>query len=115
MQALILAHERQNIYGIVGQSVAGVVFLGTPHRGSDLAFWGAVFSRIADFAVFGRMRTDLLQSLNEKSKELGDICSQFVERGIPLQIFTIYERLKVPSIQALVSKYSTIVEISSSH
>ena len=93
MKALIVANERQKLYGLVGKSIIGVVFLGTPHKGSDLAFWGTVFTKLADFAVFGRMKTELIECLKPKSKELGEICSQFVERGIPLQIFSIYDEL----------------------
>jgi hypothetical protein len=58
--------------------------------------------KFANFAVFGGIRTDLLNSLAPKSAELGDICSQFVDRAVPLQIFTIYERLKMKGIPDLV-------------
>lgn len=82
----------------------GVVFLGTPHRGSDIAYWSGLLTKVANIAVLGRLRQDLLDNLRPKSAELGTICAQFVERGIGLQIFSLYERLTMPVINALVSK-----------
>lgn len=76
--------------------------LGNPTQRVRSCVLGDSVTKLADFAVFGRMKTELLECLKPKSKELGEICSQFVERGIPLQIFSIYERLKIPTIQALV-------------
>ncbi|KAF2792053.1 hypothetical protein K505DRAFT_308322, partial [Melanomma pulvis-pyrius CBS 109.77] len=100
-QAIIMANERGR-YSTVGKNIAGVVFLGTPHRGSDIAFWGKTLGKFANFAVFGGIRTDLLNSLAPKSTELADICSQFVERAVPLNIFTIYERIKMKGLPDLV-------------
>lgn len=96
-----MANERGR-YSAVGKSAAGVIFLGTPHRGSDIAFWNKTVGKIADFALFDGIRTDLLKTLEPKSIELGDICSMFVERAVPLQIFTIYERIKMKGLPDLV-------------
>jgi triacylglycerol esterase/lipase EstA (alpha/beta hydrolase family) len=37
-RALVLAHERSRRYGSISQDTTGIMFLGTPHRGSDVAF-----------------------------------------------------------------------------
>ena len=35
LQALVLAHERLDLYGHLLNSVRSVIFFGVPHRGSD--------------------------------------------------------------------------------
>ncbi|OAL46969.1 hypothetical protein IQ07DRAFT_516802, partial [Pyrenochaeta sp. DS3sAY3a] len=100
-QALIMANERGR-YSAVGKSATGVIFLGTPHRGSDVAFWSKTVEKIVNFELLDANRTDLLKTLEPKSIELGDICSMFVERAVPLQIFTIYERVKMKELPDLV-------------
>ena len=37
-QALILAHERSEIYGKLHDSVKSLILLGVPHRGSNAAY-----------------------------------------------------------------------------
>jgi hypothetical protein len=78
------------------------MFMGTPHRGSDAAFWAGILGSIADVLTLGSIRTKLLQDLQPKSACLGSICSQFVERAKSLRIFTIYERLKIKGLPGLV-------------
>ena len=60
---------------------------------------------MVNIPLSGSIRTDLLQELKPKSQTLGEICSQFVERSIPLQIFTFYERLKTSRLGDLVSTF----------
>ncbi|KAF8849180.1 hypothetical protein BDZ45DRAFT_604762, partial [Acephala macrosclerotiorum] len=111
-QALIIAHEKETRYKDILESVAGVVFLATPHKGADVAFWGTLLTKLANFAVAGKIRDDLLAGLKPKSKELGDICSQFVERGMKLQIFSLYERHVTPGIESLVvDEFSAILHL----
>jgi hypothetical protein len=62
--------------------------MGTPHRGADIAYWSKILGKLANVPLLGSVRTDLLKDLEPKSKTLGEICSQFVERGQKLQIFT---------------------------
>ena len=101
-QALIIAHERQNVYGKLLPFVKGVMFMGTPHRGSDAAYWGTILGRLADIPFVTGIRNDLLRDLAPKSTVLGNICDQFVERAIPLQIITVYERVKMMGFTDLV-------------
>jgi hypothetical protein len=102
LQALIIANERGR-YSAVGKSATAALFLGTPHRGSDVTFWSKTIDLIANFKFFDVNRTDFLKNLKPKSIELGDICSMFVERAVALQIFTIYERVKMKELPDLVS------------
>jgi len=52
----------------------------------------------------GSIRTDLLKDLRSKATVLGDICTQFVERAVPLQIVTGYEQLRMPGLNHVVRK-----------
>lgn len=97
-KALVIAHEREERYKLLLRDVYGVMFMGTPHRGSDSAFWGSIFGSMANVLTAGSLRTDLLQMLQPKTEFLGNICSEFVERGKSLHIFTVYERLKIKGL-----------------
>ena len=101
-KAMIIAHERSERYWAISRDTYGVLFMGTPHRGSDMAFWTTVIGKIADVFTLGSIRTQLLQDLQPKSACLGTICSQFVERAQSLRIFTFYERLKISGMPELV-------------
>lgn len=102
-KALIIAHERSQRYETITRDVHGIVFMGTPHRGSDLAFWSSMLATIGNLFVLGSLRTDLLQDLQNKSDTLGSICSQFVERAQLLHILTFYERLRIKGLPKLAS------------
>ncbi|KAJ0144065.1 Uncharacterized protein HZ326_13139 [Fusarium oxysporum f. sp. albedinis] len=109
-QALVIAHEKETRYGSIKEAVAGVIFLGTPHRGADIAYWSKLLAKFANVLSAGKMREDLLKALAPKSTELGTICSQFVERGMRLQIFSLYERHETSGLGSLaVDEFSAIL------
>lgn len=53
LQALVLAHERLDLYGHLLNSVRSVIFFGVPHRGSDVAFWAAFAASLLQHALLG--------------------------------------------------------------
>ncbi|QKD60441.2 uncharacterized protein FOBCDRAFT_232269 [Fusarium oxysporum Fo47] len=111
-QALVIAHEKETRYGSIEEAVAGVIFLGTPHRGADIAYWSKLLAKFANVLTAGKMREDLLKALAPKSTELGTICSQFVERGMRLQIFSLYERHETSGLGSLVvDEFSAILHL----
>jgi hypothetical protein len=77
--------------------------MGTPHRGADIAYWTKILGKLANIPLLGSIRTELLKDLAPKSSVLGEICSQFVERGVNLKIFSFYERVKTSGLNDLVS------------
>jgi hypothetical protein len=112
-KALIIAHERSSRYHDFSMSVTGVMFMGVPHRGADLAFWSNALGRIANIPLLGGLRTDLLNDLTPKSILLRDVCDQFIERGKNLQIFSFYERKRIPGLPGLVvGKSSALLQLS---
>ncbi|OCL11199.1 hypothetical protein AOQ84DRAFT_437835 [Glonium stellatum] len=110
-KAMVIAHERSERYSAISKDTYGVMFMGTPHRGSDMAFWGTVFGKMADVLTLGSIRTQLLQDLQLKSTCLGDICTQFLERAQSLRIFTFYERLRIKGMPKLVvDEHSAVMQ-----
>ncbi|RKL37927.1 hypothetical protein BFJ72_g7387 [Fusarium proliferatum] len=86
------------------------MFLGTPHRGSDVAFWGSLLAKLADVVTLGSIRTQVLEDLKRKSDMLGAICSQFIERSESLhRIFSIYERQRTKGASGLVVEEDSAV------
>ena len=65
VQAIILALEQQHRSGDILTCTRGLIFLGTPHRGAQLADWTRYSRDIIDTAAFGPsvVRKTLLQDL----------------------------------------------------
>lgn len=80
--------------------------MGTPHRGSDAAFWGKFLAQTLSIAQLGlRGNNTLLADLTQNSKTLQDISQQFVERGKLLQIRSFYEVERLGPVIVSVSNY----------
>ncbi|KAI9857467.1 MAG: hypothetical protein M1813_008217 [Trichoglossum hirsutum] len=91
-QALVLAHERSSLYEGLLQRVRGVVFMGTPHRGSNVVSWTDFLARALYAIQVGTgTNKDLLSILRRDSKVLSDISRQFIDIGAKLQIRTFIE------------------------
>ncbi|KAL2268471.1 hypothetical protein VTJ83DRAFT_3317 [Remersonia thermophila] len=70
-------------------STYGIIFLGTPHGGADIAAWGAVVERMADALVPKKIITTesvLLKTLKKDSETLQQITNHFLD---------IYQRFKI--------------------
>jgi hypothetical protein len=83
--------------------VKGVIFMGTPHRGADTAYW-ANFAAQALEALQMSIATNnsLLSDLKKNSEALRQISQQFVERGSTVKIKTFYETEKLDYMNCLV-------------
>lgn len=70
--------------------------MGTPHRGSDGAYWAGFLDRAIRATQLGFAGNNrLLSSLQANSQALADISAQFVERAARLRIVTFFEREKL--------------------
>ncbi|KAK3358093.1 Alpha/Beta hydrolase protein [Lasiosphaeria hispida] len=106
----------QNIY----DTTVGVCFLGTPHCGSTLANWGAVFGQIAN--TVKKINTNLLKVLEPESEVLAIIQGDFhamlrsrSDQGRPsLSITCFYEELPVKGVGEIVPKHSAILPVYNS-
>ncbi|KAB5580049.1 hypothetical protein GE09DRAFT_904211, partial [Coniochaeta sp. 2T2.1] len=97
-QALVIAHEDNLIYGELLTSVAGVVFMGTPHRGSGVANAGNFVGRVVNMCHFASLplqgkaiRTDLLENLSYDAKPLLDLAISVRNRLQNLKVASCYE------------------------
>ncbi|KAJ4158057.1 uncharacterized protein LMH87_008602 [Akanthomyces muscarius] len=116
-QALLYAHEDAEGYGRILQSTLGVVFLATPHRGSDIANLANIFFTIANtcqaVTTVGlrptAARTELLEYLTRNSKALQDLITSVRHSLKSLSVVTFYESKFMPPLSSL------IVDSASAH
>jgi hypothetical protein len=93
LQALIVAHEAPTWYGRILQSTRGIIFLATPHRGSDIAAWVSMFTNLMNAVSLGQaLRNDLLRNLEKDSTMLMELSNQFVHRAASLKILSFTEQ-----------------------
>jgi len=87
------------------------MFMGTPHRGSDIAAAMVPLAKVANFwlgvskasAVTGSMRTDLIKLLTRDSAALGNINESFIPRAQNLIIVSYLETMFPVGLQQLVT------------
>lgn len=86
---------------LLAQSVAGVIFLGCPHRGSRVASHARLLSKIVNAATLGSgARSDLLKTLQMSSTELKAVSLHAMYPLKSLVIVSFYEQQ--PTGQSLV-------------
>jgi len=91
---MIVAHERSYFYGDLHDKFVAFVFLGVPHRGSDLAFWHKFVIELSKFAKLDLTgNPNFAAVLETNSARLANISSQSVERlqSPSIDIRTFYE------------------------
>ncbi|XXH02007.1 hypothetical protein Hte_008372 [Hypoxylon texense] len=105
-QALVFAHEDDMNYGAVLSSTIGIAFLGTPHRGSNLATFGSIaaniintFSPVIQPSIVKR---DLLDHLNFDSDALQDLFLSFRNRLANIAVVSFYETRPIHPLSSLV-------------
>jgi hypothetical protein len=94
----------------ISQSVQGIVFLGTPHRGSSSADYSRILSlavnavgRSAQVTRFtGSTRTDLLQALRTNSRDLLSIGEDFSRLADGFAIASFIETNRMPGMDSLI-------------
>ena len=92
-QALITASSQPDHYGDILKSIRGVVFMGTPHRGSRTAGPVQLLSKIVNAAAFGTaIRSDLIGVLKVSSRTLEDISLLSIPLLKELRIVSFYEK-----------------------
>ncbi|KAI8623314.1 hypothetical protein F5Y19DRAFT_459002 [Xylariaceae sp. FL1651] len=90
-KAIVKAHENDRFQSLKA-SIRGIMFFGTPHKGSSLATWGKMLAKIGSVASFGTViNTGLSKALEHQSDVLLEISKSFVHRAKDLQIFSFYE------------------------
>jgi hypothetical protein len=95
-QALVLAHERSELYGNFFDCLKAAVFFGVPNRGADIAYWAAFAPRIIQaMQLYLGTGSNFVTDLMKNSPTFADISKQFIEREDMLNIRTFYETEKL--------------------
>ncbi|KAF2029167.1 hypothetical protein EK21DRAFT_68331 [Setomelanomma holmii] len=119
-QALVLAHEDDRLHGDILSATSGIIFFGTPHRGSKGADIGKVVARVANVClrasqaagIAGSIRDDLLTTLGSNSQALSDLAVSSRNRLRNLEIVTFHETETMPGLSELVvERHSAIMEV----
>jgi hypothetical protein len=72
-------------------SINAIIFLATPHRGSNLA---EVLNRILSVSVFNHSPNEYISELAKNSPALEELNEQFRNVTAKLQIFSFYETVQ---------------------
>ncbi|KAM5342449.1 hypothetical protein ACJ41O_013415 [Fusarium nematophilum] len=108
-RALIKAREYQGQrryawQSALGNHCAGIVFMGTPHRGADLAAWGATAVRLAQ--AMGKSANDeIVASLKSGSPVLESLQDSFAGIQNRYNIHTVLEAQAMHGIGKVVEDY----------
>lgn len=84
----VRAHHQEDLRSIF-VSTYGIIFLGTPHNGSDAAAWGRIIQRMVDAVVPRKMfetESVLLKTLKKDNEALQQISNHFMD---------IYQRFRI--------------------
>jgi protein SERAC1 len=101
---LISSGSPEPYYQNIMESTIGIIFMGTPHAGADLAAWASILTNLTKIAKHANQ--DIVEVLKPGSQILAGLQQEFhrlLERrkqdGKPqLKIFCIYEELPVTGI-----------------
>ncbi|KAH0562180.1 hypothetical protein GP486_003124 [Trichoglossum hirsutum] len=117
-KALITARLDAEDYGDITNSVSAILFLATPHRGSETTQLPKVLAEIANLALtgtslfIGRNRTDLIGFLERDSEGLKRISTDFRNQMGDMKIASFIETsITPPSRTRIVDDNSGVVGI----
>ena len=105
-QALVWAH-REPRYQNIRDHTLGIVFFGTPHRGSDKASYGKILANVAT-GVIHKPRSKLINALQSNSDTLMKLTSEFKFEAPNMEILTFYETKSMGIFSSLVSTKSSV-------
>ena len=104
-QALVWAH-REPRYRSIKDHTLGIVFFGTPHRGSGKASYGKTLANVAA-GVMHKPKSKLIDTLQSNSDTLMRLTSEFKFEAPNIKIITFYETKPMGIFSGLVSMRGT--------
>ncbi|KAK4203608.1 Alpha/Beta hydrolase protein, partial [Triangularia verruculosa] len=87
----VRAHHQEGFRGVF-VSTYGIIFLGTPHNGSDVAIWGRVLQAMSEVAIPRKLfetQSVLLKALKKDNETLREINGHFLD---------VYQRWRVQMV-----------------
>lgn len=110
-QALFLARVESQ-YSTICEHTVGIIFFGTPHRGSDKAAYGKILANVAS-TVMHKPSSKLLSALQSNSDVLARLTSDFRHQLPQYQIVSFYERKPLGIFKKeIVEKQSALLEVA---
>ena len=106
-QALVWANTEPQ-YQTLKDHTLGIVFFGTPHRGSEMANYGKTLANVAT-GVMHKPRSKLLNALQSNSDTLMRLTSTFKFRAPDMEIMTFYETKPMSMFSSLVSTIVSVI------
>ncbi|KAH0555801.1 hypothetical protein GP486_006255 [Trichoglossum hirsutum] len=109
-QALFQARIEQR-YNSISESTTGIIFLGTPHRGSEDAAYGKVLATVAT-VILNNPPPRLVNTLQVNSETLMRLTTEFRLQLPRYQVYSFYEMKPMKMFSTLVvGKYSALLDI----
>lgn len=89
---------------------AGIIFFGTPHRGSEKATYGKILADVAT-GVMRKPSSRLVKALTANSDELEELSSAFRFQALNYQLVSFYELKPMRGFSSLVSISSILLQL----
>ncbi|KAN0067442.1 hypothetical protein V8E54_014532 [Elaphomyces granulatus] len=98
-------------YQLIGEATVGIIFLGTPHRGSEKASYGKVLAKVAT-TVMHKPAPALVNALRANSDALMRLTTDFRFQMPQYQVCSFYEMKPMRMFSSLVvEKHSSLLDI----
>lgn len=99
------------VYSSISTATFGVVFFGTPHRGSPLARIGDVFAKVAR-SILNTPSNTFLNALKKDDLYATELSSNFQQIQEQYQYLNFYETLPLKSFNLIVERSSAVLGLS---
>ena len=90
-------------YNIISESTFGIMFLGTPHRGTDKTSYGKILATVAT-ASLNKPSPRLVNALQVNSEALLRLTTDFRLQVPKYQVYSFYEMKPMKMLSTLVSR-----------
>lgn len=107
LQALLRAQIEPRYNGIQKHTI-GIIFMGTPHQGSNVASYGKILAKVAT-SVMNRPSSRLIKALQTNSDALVRLTSDFRFQLPNYQVVSFYETKPLKMFSTLVSSTRKIL------
>jgi hypothetical protein len=112
---LVMVKMYGDRYGTVLEKTAGILFFGTPHRGTSKATWTNIMVNLLRVVSTGNRKTNsnLVREMEHMSEQTQQVHTDFLRllHESALEIYTFYEELSSPIIGIVVDRSSTTFSV----